>query len=154
MVMTWTIAARSWWRWRGVAAGHGTFWRGMASATKELKLCVVGSGPAGVYCAQQVEKKVEKATAGAGDPNKVVVKTDVIDRRPAPGGLARYGVAPDHAPSVSAVLDTVDAFLHRRQTTRFFGNVQVQPPSNHPPPSPDLSVDRSRSQRSQRSIDR
>ena len=56
-----------------------------------------------MYCAQQVEKKVEKATAGAGDPNKVVVKTDVIDRRPAPGGLARYGVAPDHAPSVSAV---------------------------------------------------
>lgn len=118
----------------------------MASATKELKLCVVGSGPAGVYCAQQVEKKVEKATAGAGDPNKVVVKTDVIDRRPAPGGLARYGVAPDHAPSVSAVLDTVDAFLHRRQTTRFFGNVQVQLPLTSP------SIDRDRNDHNDRSI--
>ncbi|QDZ20389.1 NADPH:adrenodoxin oxidoreductase [Chloropicon primus] len=120
--------------WRYHVFGHAL---GTASGTKGLcsslswgegsgpskagnaKVCVVGSGPAGIYCAQSVAKKLSQAKPGLG------VRIDVIDRRPIPGGLARYGVAPDHAPSVSAVLETIDNFLGGGNV-RFFGNVQVK----------------------------
>ena len=89
-----------------------------APTDADVRVCVVGSGPAGIYCAQSLVKKL-----GVLDGSKRVA-IDVVDRRPIPGGLARYGVAPDHAPSVSAVLDTIDAFLSGERV-RFFGNVEV-----------------------------
>ncbi|KZV46272.1 NADPH:adrenodoxin oxidoreductase, mitochondrial-like [Dorcoceras hygrometricum] len=56
-----------------------------------LRICVVGSGPAGFYTAE----KLLKAHEG--------VEVDIIDRLPTPFGLVRSGVAPDH-PETKVVL--------------------------------------------------
>lgn len=70
---------------------------------------MVGSGPAGVYATE--------ALLDAG------VAVDVLDRLPAPFGLVRYGVAPDHLKikSIAATLATVLA----DDRVRLFGNVEV-----------------------------
>ncbi|OIW10003.1 hypothetical protein TanjilG_32743 [Lupinus angustifolius] len=49
-----------------------------------LRVCVVGSGPAGFYTAEKVLKVQQQA------------QVDIIDRLPTPFGLVRSGVAPDH----------------------------------------------------------
>ena len=48
-----------------------------------IRIAVVGSGPAGFYAAEAL----------LADPN---IQVDVFDALPAPFGLVRYGVAPDH----------------------------------------------------------
>src|SRR3546814_8182357 len=48
-------------------------------------IAVIGSGPAGYYSAEALQKEF-------GDE----VRIDVIDRLPTPFGLVRSGVAPDH----------------------------------------------------------
>jgi ferredoxin/flavodoxin---NADP+ reductase len=49
---------------------------------EDLRVAVVGSGPAGIYAAAAVLTGHEQAAV------------DVIDRLPTPFGLVRYGVAP------------------------------------------------------------
>ena len=61
----------------------------------DLRVAVVGSGPAGVYAAAAL-------TRSDG------VAVDVLDRLPAPYGLVRYGVAPDHVK-----MKAVDAALRK-----------------------------------------
>lgn len=76
----------------------------------DLHVAVVGSGPAGVYAAAALTK------AGG-------VAVDVLDRLPAPYGLVRYGVAPDHVK-----MKSVDVALRRileDPAVRFLGNVEV-----------------------------
>lgn len=77
----------------------------------DVRVAVVGSGPAGVYAAD--------ALVRSGDD----VRVDVLDRLPAPFGLVRYGVAPDHprTQTISAALGTVLA----QPAVRFLGNVDV-----------------------------
>lgn len=53
-------------------------------SSNPLRVCVVGSGPAGFYTAE----KMLKAHQGA--------EIDIVDRLPTPFGLVRSGVAPDH----------------------------------------------------------
>jgi ferredoxin--NADP+ reductase len=77
----------------------------------DLRVAVVGSGPAGVYAADALTR----GTTG--------VTVDVLDRLPAPYGLVRYGVAPDHVK-----MKSVDAALRKvleRDAVRFVGNVEV-----------------------------
>ncbi len=77
----------------------------------DLHVAVVGSGPAGVYAADALTR----GTTG--------VTVDVLDRLPAPYGLVRYGVAPDHVK-----MKSVDAALRKvleRDAVRFVGNVAV-----------------------------
>ncbi|XP_065567514.1 NADPH:adrenodoxin oxidoreductase, mitochondrial-like isoform X1 [Artemia franciscana] len=75
------------------------------------KVCVVGSGPAGFYTTQYILKNHPKANV------------DIYERLPAPFGLVRYGVAPDH-PDVKNV---IHAFGQTAQSSRvtFFGNVAI-----------------------------
>ncbi len=54
-----------------------------ASST-ELRVAVVGAGPAGFYAAEALLKGRED------------VSVDLLDRLPTPYGLVRFGVAPDH----------------------------------------------------------
>ena len=70
---------------------------------------MIGSGPAGVYAAEAL---VEAGHA-----------VDVLDRLPAPFGLVRYGVAPDH-PKIRSVSGTLAAVLSG-PGVRFIGNVDV-----------------------------
>lgn len=79
-------------------------------------VAVIGSGPAGYYTAEALDRKF-------GGPDGGGVRVDVIDRLPVPFGLIRSGVAPDHQPikAVSHRYETVA--LH--ETIRFAGNVSV-----------------------------
>ncbi len=70
---------------------------------------MVGSGPAGFYAADLLLR------AGA--------KVDVFERLPAPFGLVRYGVAPDHQNIKRAVLAFERTAEH--PNFRYFGNVTV-----------------------------
>src|SRR5437764_8127724 len=88
--------------------------RGLAN----LKVAVVGSGPAGFYAADALLK--------SEDPQ---VEVDVIDRLPTPWGLVRLGVAPDHEniKSVSRAFEKTAA----RPGFRFFGGVEVGSTVSH-----------------------
>jgi ferredoxin--NADP+ reductase len=73
---------------------------------------VVGSGPAGFYTAEALEKAY-------GDQARV----DILDRYPVPYGLIRFGVAPDHQ-SLKAVSKRYDKVIESAGVD-FIGNVTV-----------------------------
>ena len=73
---------------------------------------IVGSGPAGFYTAEALEKAY-------GDKARI----DIIDRYPVPYGLIRFGVAPDHQ-SLKAVSKRYDKVAECAGVD-FIGNVTV-----------------------------
>ena len=73
---------------------------------------VVGSGPAGFYTAEALEKAY-----GAN------ARIDILDRYPVPYGLIRFGVAPDHQ-SLKAVSKRYDK-VAESAGVNFIGNVMV-----------------------------
>jgi NADPH-dependent glutamate synthase beta subunit-like oxidoreductase len=77
---------------------------------------VVGSGPAGFYTAEALEK----AYGGAADNG---ARIDMLDRYPVPYGLIRFGVAPDHQ-SLKAVSKRFDKVAECAGVV-FIGNVTV-----------------------------
>ncbi|RLV47470.1 4Fe-4S dicluster domain-containing protein [Nocardioides mangrovicus] len=83
-----------------------------ADATRSLKVAIVGSGPAACYAAEEL---LAQRHLGA--------QVDMFERLPVPGGLVRYGVAPDHQ-ATKSVTDTF-ARTMRRQGFRLFLNVEV-----------------------------
>lgn len=77
---------------------------------RPLRAAIIGAGPSGFYA------------AGALLQNKDVVATvDMFDRLPAPHGLVRYGVAPDHQKIKSVV--KIYSRTAAKPGFRFFGNV-------------------------------
>ncbi|MGW3493032.1 FAD-dependent oxidoreductase [Streptomyces sp. NPDC001020] len=76
-----------------------------------LHVAIVGSGPSGVYTAQNLVQQ---------DPE---VRVDVLDRLPCPYGLVRYGVAPDHEKIKSLQNNLRTVLEHDR--IRFLGGVPV-----------------------------
>jgi len=76
-----------------------------------LRVAIVGSGPAGFYAAEALQK------SAAG------ISIDLFDRLPTPFGLVRGGVAPDHPKikSVTRVFDRIAA----QPGFRFLGNVEI-----------------------------
>ncbi|MFC4266284.1 FAD/NAD(P)-binding protein, partial [Arthrobacter cryoconiti] len=63
---------------------------------RPLRIAVIGAGPAGVYAADMLTKSQEVH-------NGLVLAIDIFDRYPAPYGLIRYGVAPDH-PRIKGIM--------------------------------------------------
>lgn len=88
----------------------------MSEAPRPLRVAVIGSGPAGIYAADILTKSEEVKN---GD---VPVAIDIFDRYPAPFGLIRYGVAPDH-PRIKGIITALHKVLDRGDI-RFFGNVE------------------------------
>ncbi|WP_267544642.1 FAD-dependent oxidoreductase [Arthrobacter sp. H14-L1] len=86
------------------------------STERPLRVAVIGSGPAGVYAADILTKSEEVR-------NGLQVSIDLFDRYPAPYGLIRYGVAPDH-PRIKGIVNALHKVLDRGDI-RFFGNVNV-----------------------------
>lgn len=78
-----------------------------------LRIAVVGSGPSGVYAAQTLVQQREVPG----------VCVDVLDRLPAPYGLVRYGVAPDHE-KIKSLQGNLRGVLEDERI-RFLGNVEV-----------------------------
>ncbi|MDX2391510.1 MULTISPECIES: FAD-dependent oxidoreductase [unclassified Streptomyces] len=81
-----------------------------------LRVAVVGSGPSGVYAAQALVQQREVPG----------VRVDVLDRLPAPYGLVRYGVAPDHE-KIKSLTGSLRTVLEEDRI-RFLGNVEVGAP--------------------------
>jgi ferredoxin--NADP+ reductase len=77
-----------------------------------LRVAVVGAGPSGIYCAEGLVKHPD-----------IDAHVDVIDRLPAPYGLLRYGVAPDHL-KIKA-LTAAMARVFERPEVRFLGGVEL-----------------------------
>ena len=76
-----------------------------------LIVAVVGSGPSGFYAAEALLK------------SGLVVRVNLIEKLPAPFGLVRYGVAPDHPK-----LKTVSLLFHKiaqHPNLYYFGNVEL-----------------------------
>lgn len=77
----------------------------------KLRLAIVGAGPAGIYAAD-ILLKAER---------DFDLSIDLFDHLPAPYGLVRYGVAPDH-PRIKGIINALRDVLDRGDI-RIFGNV-------------------------------
>jgi len=77
----------------------------------KLRLAIIGAGPAGIYAAD-ILLKAEK---------QFDVSIDLFEQLPAPYGLVRYGVAPDH-PRIKGIINALREVLDSGQI-RLFGNV-------------------------------
>jgi ferredoxin--NADP+ reductase len=78
----------------------------------KLRLAIVGAGPAGIYAAD-ILMKAER---------EFDVSIDLFEQLPAPYGLVRYGVAPDH-PRIKGIITALREVLDSG-VIRFFGNVR------------------------------
>ncbi|HWF55139.1 MAG TPA: FAD-dependent oxidoreductase [Solirubrobacteraceae bacterium] len=78
----------------------------------DLRIAVVGSGPAGFYATGQLLAHKEASIA-----------VDLYDRLATPWGLVRAGVAPDH-PKIKSVTRVYEKTA-AHPLFRFFGNVEV-----------------------------
>ena len=74
-----------------------------------LRVAIVGAGPAGIYTADILSK------------TDLDVGIDLFERLPAPFGLVRYGVAPDH-PRIKQIIVALYKVLQRGDI-RLIGNV-------------------------------
>ena len=81
----------------------------MRDGARPLRIAIVGAGPAGIYTANAL---IESGTD---------VSIDLFERLPAPFGLIRYGVAPDH-PRVKGIVTALHKVLDKPQV-RLLGNV-------------------------------
>ncbi|GAA3088936.1 FAD-dependent oxidoreductase [Streptomyces roseofulvus] len=85
--------------------GAPSFTRSLPSDFAPLRVAVVGTGPAGMYAAEDLLLHTN-------------AEVTLIDRLPVAGGLVRYGVAPDH-PGTKGAGDTLARFhTHPRATVR------------------------------------
>ncbi|MEY4451893.1 MAG: hypothetical protein RLZZ380_1014 [Actinomycetota bacterium] len=77
---------------------------------KPLRVAIFGAGPAGIYAGNILAGSYENVTI------------DLFDSLPAPYGLIRYGVAPDH-PRIKGIVNSLHEMLDSGKI-RFFGNVE------------------------------
>ncbi|WP_296667706.1 NAD(P)-binding protein, partial [Demequina sp.] len=78
---------------------------------RPLRVAIVGAGPAGTYAADILSK------------TDLDVSIDIIERLPAPFGLVRYGVAPDH-PRIKQIIVALANVLGRGDI-RVLANVNI-----------------------------
>ncbi|MCW2616558.1 MAG: pyridine nucleotide-disulfide oxidoreductase [Frankiales bacterium] len=82
----------------------------LGSADRPLRVAIVGAGPAGIYAADVLMK------------SDTEVSIDLYERQPAPFGLIRYGVAPDH-PRIKGIVKALHQVLSKPEI-RLIGNVE------------------------------
>ncbi|MEU6986633.1 FAD-dependent oxidoreductase [Streptomyces sp. NPDC046324] len=90
--------------------GAPAFERGLPSDFAPIRVAVVGTGPAGMYAAEDLLLHTN-------------AEVTLVDRLPVAGGLVRYGVAPDH-PATKKVGDTFARF-HTHPRVRMRLGVEV-----------------------------
>ncbi len=78
--------------------------------SKKLRVAIIGAGPAGIYAGNILATKYPD------------VDIDLYDSLPAPYGLIRYGVAPDH-PRIKGIVNSLHEMLDGGHI-RFYGNVE------------------------------
>ncbi len=77
---------------------------------RRIRVAIIGAGPAGIYAADVLTKEYDGA------------RVDIFDQLPAPYGLVRDGVAPDH-PRIKEIIKALQRVLSRDEI-RFIGNVR------------------------------
>ncbi|WP_330241755.1 FAD-dependent oxidoreductase [Streptomyces sp. NBC_00525] len=92
------------------AWGAPSFARSLPSDFAPIRVAVVGTGPAGMYAAEDLLLHTN-------------AEVTLVDRLPVAGGLVRYGVAPDH-PGTKGVGDTFSRF-HSHPRVRMHLGVEV-----------------------------
>ncbi|WP_405939932.1 FAD-dependent oxidoreductase [Streptomyces sp. NBC_00726] len=92
------------------AWGAPSFERSLPSDFAPIRVAVVGTGPAGMYAAEDLLLHTN-------------AEVTLIDRLPVAGGLVRYGVAPDH-PGTKGVGETFARF-HAHPRVRMHLGVEV-----------------------------
>jgi len=83
--------------------------------TRSLRVAIVGAGPAGIYAGNILHRQVSD-TGGS-------VAIDLFESLPAPYGLIRYGVAPDH-PRIKGIVNSLHEMLDSGDV-RLIGNVEI-----------------------------
>ncbi|MCW3493057.1 FAD-dependent oxidoreductase [Microbacterium sp. SSM24] len=86
-----------------------------SSSLSHLRVAIVGAGPAGIYAGNILANSVSQAGG--------TVAIDLFESLPAPYGLIRYGVAPDH-PRIKGIVTSLHEML-AAGTIRFIGNVEI-----------------------------
>lgn len=76
-----------------------------------VRVAVIGSGPAGIYASDLLVK------------SELDVQIDLFEKMPAPFGLIRYGVAPDH-PRIKGIVQSLHNVMEKEEI-RFLGNVEI-----------------------------
>ncbi|EGC33299.1 hypothetical protein DICPUDRAFT_154647 [Dictyostelium purpureum] len=81
---------------------------------KDFHLCIIGSGPAGLYTAAKVHKQIPHANI------------TILEKLPYPFGLVRSGISPDHQ-NEKKVKNTLEkVFLEHPNLIQFIGNVDIE----------------------------
>ncbi|MBO0980258.1 FAD-dependent oxidoreductase [Microbacterium sp. SD291] len=100
----------------------------MSATPLALRVAIVGAGPAGIYAGNLLANAVNERGGR--------LEIDLFESLPAPYGLIRYGVAPDH-PRIKGIVNSLHEMLDAfpvvaegkseatRRTIRFIGNVEV-----------------------------
>lgn len=81
-----------------------------SSPSTALRVAIIGGGPAGIFAADLLTKA------------EIDVSVDILERLPAPYGLVRYGVAPDH-PRIKEIVKALQRVLAKPEV-RLLGNVE------------------------------
>lgn len=82
------------------------------STKRNLRIAVIGAGPAGIYASDLLIRNEDYD-----------VEVDLFERMPAPFGLIRYGVAPDH-PRIKGIVKSLHNVLDKPRL-RLLGNIEV-----------------------------
>ena len=82
------------------------------STQQSLRVAVIGAGPAGIYASDLLIRNEEHE-----------IYVDLFEQMPAPFGLIRYGVAPDH-PRIKGIVKSLHNVLDRPRL-RLLGNIEV-----------------------------
>lgn len=85
--------------------------KGVEVSSHPLRVAVIGAGPAGIYASDILSK------------SEVNASIDLYEKLPAPYGLVRYGVAPDH-PAIKHIINALYEVLQRGDI-RLVGNVEI-----------------------------
>ncbi|GAV98303.1 ferredoxin/ferredoxin-NADP reductase [Corynebacterium glutamicum] len=80
--------------------------------TTPLRVAVIGAGPAGIYASDLLIRNEERE-----------VFVDLFEQMPAPFGLIRYGVAPDH-PRIKGIVKSLHNVLDKPRL-RLLGNIEI-----------------------------
>ena len=83
--------------------------------TRPFRVAIVGARPAGIYAGNILRTKAAE--------RGITISIDLFETLPAPYGLIRYGVAPDH-PRIKGIVTSLHEMLDEG-SIRLLGNVQI-----------------------------